>query len=186
MDLCRNLHIWWRVRTTFDDVMCTYICPFCQVKIYWVLRQEDIFKPGVRLTSCFFPFTYDMPCFCISRFLSSNIPPSSSLAWLKVSPQSHLMSKASYNNTTTMAQLQMPFSLSRQWYQVSPPFCIHCAPYSNCMCHAGYGAYQGLNDLFWNFNRVIIQQHDEYKHDDNSPMAQSLTQSSSFIPSTVG
>ena len=114
--------------------------------------QEGICKPGGCLTSFHLLFPYNMPCFCRSRFLSLNIPPSRFLAWLKAFPQSHLMSKTSYNNTTKMAQLRMPFSLSRQYYQVSPPLRIHCAPYSNCMCHAGDSAYQGLNDLFWNFN----------------------------------
>ena len=66
-----------------------------------------------------------MPWFCISMILSSNIGLSILLAWMKASPQSHLMSKTSYNNMTKMAQFRMPFSLSRQWYKVSPPFHIH-------------------------------------------------------------
>ena len=110
--------------------------------------QEDICKPGGCLTPCRLPFPYDTPCFCISGFFYSNIPPSISLAWLKAFPQSYLMSKKSYNNTTTMDQLRVPFSLSRQWYQVLPPLRIHCAPYSERMCHAGDSAYQGLNDFF--------------------------------------
>ena len=112
------------------------------------VMQEDICKPGVCLTSFRLSFSYGTPRFCISGFLPSNIPPSSSLAWLKSSLQSHLMSKTSYNNTTTMSQLRMPYSLSRQWYQFSPPLHIHFAPYSNCMCYAGDSTYQCLNDLF--------------------------------------
>ena len=75
--------------------------------------QEDICKPVGLLTSCLLPSPYDTQCFCISGFLSSDIQPSSLLAWLKAFPQSHLMSKTSYNNTTIMALLQMPFLLSR-------------------------------------------------------------------------
>ena len=121
--------------------------------------KEGICKHGGCLTSWRLPFPYNAPWFCISGLLSSNITPASSLAWLKASPQSHLMSKTSKNNTTIRAQLRMSFSLSRQCYQVSPPLRIHCAPYSNCMCHSGDSAHQGLNDRFWNLNRVIIQQH---------------------------
>ena len=109
---------------------------------------------------------------CISRFLSSNILTSRSLAWLKAFPKIHLVSKTANNNMTTMDQLRLPFVLSRQLYQVSPPLHIHCAPYSNWMFRAGDSAYQGLNDLFWNFNRVIRQQHKDNKHDKNGPMAQ--------------
>ena len=110
--------------------------------------QEDVCKPEGRLISFRLHFPYDTLCFCISGFLSLNIPPSSSLAWLEAFPQSHLISKTSYNNTTTMDQLRMPFSLSRQWYHFFLPLRIHFAPYSNCMCRAGDSAYQGLNDLF--------------------------------------
>ena len=78
-------------------------------------------------------------------------------------------------NTTKMVQLRMPFLLSIKWYQVFPPLLIHCAPYSNCMCHAGDSAYQGLNVMFWNLNRFIIQQNDRNKHDNNVPMNQLLT-----------
>ena len=111
--------------------------------------QEDICKPGVRLTSFGFSFPYDTPFFCIYGLFYSNTPLSSSLDWLKAFSQSHLMSKTWHNNTTTMAQLRIPFSLSRQWYQVLPPLRIHCAPYSNFIFHAGNSAYQGLNDFFF-------------------------------------
>ena len=40
------------------------------------------------------------------------------------------------------------------------------------MCDAGDSAYQGLNELKKNLNRVIIQQHNDNKNDDNGPMAQ--------------
>ena len=136
------------------------------------LKQEDICKPGVRLTYFRVPFTYDTPCFCISGFFSSNILPPRSLSWLKAFSQSHLMSKTSCNNTTTMSQLRMKCLLSRQWYQVLSPLRIHCTPYSNCMCHSGNSAYQGLNGILWNFNIVIIKQHDGNKHKNNGPMAQ--------------
>ena len=103
----------------------------CIFVTYGHVAQEDICKPGGHLTYFCLPSPYDTPCFCISGFLFSNIIPSRSLAWLKSSPQSHLMSKTSYNNTTTITQLRVPFSLSRQWYQFSPPSRIHFAPYSN-------------------------------------------------------
>ena len=52
-DLRRNLRIWWRIRTTFDDVICTYIYPFPQVKIYWVLRGH-IFISHITAPNYFF------------------------------------------------------------------------------------------------------------------------------------
>ena len=109
--------------------------------------ERVICKSVGHLTSLGFPFPYDTPWFCISMFLFVNIQLSISLDWLKAFPQSHLRSKTSYKNTTTIAELRMPFSLSRQWYQVFPPLHIHCANYSNCMCHSGNSAYQRLNDL---------------------------------------
>ena len=63
-------------------------------------------------------------------------------------------------------------SSSRQCYQGFSPLHIRCTPYSNWMFHSGNSAYQGLNWLFWNLNRVIIQQHDNNKHYDNDQMAQ--------------
>ena len=118
----------WSTSGTIDGRMAYYISTiFLAIKT--AIIQEDICKPVVCLMSCRFPFPCDMPFFCISGFLSSNIPPSSSLAWMKDFPKIHLMSKYSYNNTTKMAQLRMPFSLSRQRYQVLPPLRIHCTPY---------------------------------------------------------
>ena len=45
MDLRRNLLIWWRVNTAFDDVICTYIWPCCQVKIYRILIWNTLCIP---------------------------------------------------------------------------------------------------------------------------------------------
>ena len=108
----------------------------CPVTCWWAIKQDDICKYGYLLTSCHLPFPYDLPWFCVYMSVSSNIPLPRSMDWMKASPQSHLMSKTLYNNTTTMAQLWMPFSLWIQWYQVSSPLHIHWALYSNCICHA--------------------------------------------------
>ena len=133
----------------------------CPVTRWWAILQEDICRYRYRLTSFSLPFTYNTPCCCISGFFSPNIPSSRSLDWLKAFPQSHLMSKTSYNITMTMSYFRVPFSLSRQWYQIFPPLHMHFSPYSNCMCHAGKCVFQHLNDILWNLNRVII--HDN-KH----------------------
>ena len=42
MDLRRNLRIWWRVRTTPDDVIFTSKVPSCQVAIYWILKIHSM------------------------------------------------------------------------------------------------------------------------------------------------
>ena len=39
-DLRRNLRMWWRVRTTSDDVIFTSNVPSCQVAIYWIVRGQ--------------------------------------------------------------------------------------------------------------------------------------------------
>ena len=36
----RNICIWWRVHILFNDITFTYICPFLQVNIYWVIRSQ--------------------------------------------------------------------------------------------------------------------------------------------------
>ena len=56
-DLPRNLRIWWRVRTTSDDVIFTSNVPSHQVAIYWILKirfflsviTSPIFFSKVRL-----------------------------------------------------------------------------------------------------------------------------------------
>ena len=42
-DLRRNLHIWWRVCTTSNDVIFTSNVPSCQVAIYWILKIRFFF-----------------------------------------------------------------------------------------------------------------------------------------------
>ena len=58
-DILRNQRIWWRVRTTSDDIIFTSKVPCCQLAIYWVLRGQlflslitsPIFFSKVRLVS---------------------------------------------------------------------------------------------------------------------------------------
>ena len=52
-DLGRNLRMRWRIRTTFDDVIYTYIRPYPQLKIYWVLRGL-IFLSRINFTKKYF------------------------------------------------------------------------------------------------------------------------------------
>ena len=60
MDIHRNIRIWWHVCTICDDVICTCICPFRQVKIYWDLRGQIFLSAITSLifssfkTSCCF------------------------------------------------------------------------------------------------------------------------------------
>ena len=42
--LRRNPRIWWRVRTTFDDVIFTSNIPSHQVAIYWILKIWIFFR----------------------------------------------------------------------------------------------------------------------------------------------
>ena len=62
-DLRRNLHIWWRVRTTSDDVIFTSKVPSCQViAIYRIVKESDFFSFG-HMTSPNFIFfqKFDLP-----------------------------------------------------------------------------------------------------------------------------
>ena len=52
-DLRRNLCIRWRIRTPFYDIILTYICPFFQINIYWVLRGQ-IFLSHITSPKKFF------------------------------------------------------------------------------------------------------------------------------------
>ena len=41
-DLRRNQQIWWRVCTTFNDVIITSKVPSCQVAIYWIVKIHSM------------------------------------------------------------------------------------------------------------------------------------------------